>query len=427
MDIVLESLAKIVFMFLLIMGMVPALIWAERKGAAFIQDRTGPNRASIAGIRLAGLVHPIADVLKLVFKEDIAPTHRHRALYNLAPWLVMTVAVSTYAVIPFGDYLELGGKRIPLVVADLQVGLLYVLAVASLGTYGVVLAGWAANNKFTFLGGIRATAQMISYEISMGLAVMGLMLIFGTLRLTDIVAGQGGLLFGFLPMWGVVLQPLGFVLFITAVYAETNRNPFDLPEGESEIVAGYHLEYSSLKFALFFMAEYCHMVVGAAMISALYFGGYQIPWLPRPRLEQNAGLLLVIMLAAIIAVSLWFAVLFLRRVQREKGKFGDARDREPVLGAGLWLVIAAAAAGAFLLRPWEIGPAGASVAATVFQVGAFVGKVVFFAWLFIWVRWTLPRFRYDQLMRLGWKVMLPLGLANLVVTALVLAAVGGGK
>lgn len=427
MDIVLESLAKILFMFLLIMGMVPALIWAERKGAAYIQDRTGPNRASIAGIRLAGLVHPIADVLKLVFKEDIAPTHRHRALYNLAPWLVMTVAVSTYAVIPFGDYLELGGKRIPLVVADLQVGLLYVLAVASLGTYGVVIAGWAANNKFTFLGGIRATAQMISYEISMGLAVMGLMLIFGTLRLTDIVAGQGGLLFGFLPMWGVVLQPLGFVLFITAVYAETNRNPFDLPEGESEIVAGYHLEYSSLKFALFFMAEYCHMVVGAALISALYFGGYQIPWLPRPRLEENAGLLLVIMLAAIIALSLWFAVLFLRRVQREKGKFGDARDREPVLGAGLWLVIAAAAAGAFLLRPWEIGPAGASVAATVFQVGAFVGKVVFFAWLFIWVRWTLPRFRYDQLMHLGWKVMLPLGLANLVVTALVLAVVGSGK
>jgi len=268
---------------------------------------------------------------------------------------------------------------------------------------------------------------MISYEISMGLAVMGLMLAFGTLRLTDIVAGQGGLLFGFLPMWGVVLQPLGFVLFITAVYAETNRNPFDLPEGESEIVAGYHLEYSSLKFALFFMAEYCHMVVGAALIAALYFGGYQIPWLPRPQLEQNAGLLLVIMLAAIILLSLWFAVLFVRRARRERGKFGDARDREPVLGAGLWLAVAAAAAGAFLLRPWEIGPAGASVAATLLQVGAFVGKVVFFAWLFIWVRWTLPRFRYDQLMRLGWKVMLPLGLANLVATALVVAAVGSGK
>jgi len=217
-----------------------------------------------------------------------------------------------------------------------------------------------------------------------------------------------------------VVQPLGFVLFITAVFAETNRNPFDLPEGESEIVAGYHLEYSSLKFALFFMAEYCHMVVGAAMISALYFGGYQIPWLPRPVLEAHAGLLLTIKLVALALVSAWFALLFLRRVQRERGKFGDARDREPVLGMVFWAGLAAAAAGALVLRPWAIGPVGADLVATLFQVLAFVGKVVFFAWLFIWVRWTLPRFRYDQLMNLGWKVMLPLGLANLVATAVVM-------
>jgi NADH-quinone oxidoreductase subunit H len=424
MAIVLETLFKIIFMFLLIMGMVPALIWAERKGAAFIQDRTGPNRAGIAGIRLAGLVHPIADVLKLLFKEDITPANRHKALYNLAPWLVMTVAVSTYAVIPFGDHITIGGRQIPLVVADLNVGILYVLAVASLGTYGVVMAGWAANNKFTFLGGIRSTAQMISYEISMGLALMGLLLVFSSLRITDIVAGQGDLVLGFLPKWGVVVQPIGFLLFIVAVFAETNRNPFDLPEGESEIVAGYHLEYSSLKFALFFMAEYCHMVVGAALISALYFGGYQIPWMPRPVIEANAGLLLTIKLAALVLVSLLFALLFARRVQRERGKFGDARDREPVLGMVFWLALAAAAVGGMLLRPWAIGPVGADLVATFFQVGAFVGKVVFFAWLFIWVRWTLPRFRYDQLMNLGWKVMLPLGLANLVVTAVVMALLG---
>jgi NADH-quinone oxidoreductase subunit H len=421
MVVVLETLLKILFMFLLIMGLVPALIWAERKGAAFIQDRTGPNRAGIAGIRLAGLVHPIADVLKLVFKEDARPANRHHALYTLAPFLVMAVAVSTYAVIPFGDHLTVAGRQIPLVVADLNVGLLYVLAVASLGTYGVVMAGWAANNKFTFLGGIRSTAQMISYEISMGLALMGLLLVFASLRITDIVAGQGDLLFGFLPKWGVVVQPLGFVLFITAVFAETNRNPFDLPEGESEIVAGYHLEYSSLKFALFFMAEYCHMVVGAALISALYFGGYQIPWLPRPVLETHAGLLLTIELVAMTAVSVFIALLFLRRAQKERNKFGDARDREPVLGMLFWLALAAAAGGGLLLRPWAIGPVGADLVASIFQVMAFVAKVVFFAWLFIWVRWTLPRFRYDQLMNLGWKVMLPLGLANLVVTALVMA------
>ncbi len=308
-------------------------------------------------------------------------------------------------------------------VADLNVGILYVLAVASLGTYGVVMAGWASNNKFTFLGGIRSTAQMISYEISMGLALMGLLLVFSSLRITDIVAGQGDLLLGFLPRWGVVVQPLGFVLFITAVFAETNRNPFDLPEGESEIVAGYHLEYSSLKFALFFMAEYCHMVVGAALIATLYFGGYQIPWLPRTTLEAHAGLLLTIKLLAMVLVSVGIALLFLRRVQREKGKFGDARDREPVVGLVFWLLLAAGAAGGLLLRPWTIGPVGADLVATVFQVAAFVAKVVFFAWLFIWVRWTLPRFRYDQLMNLGWKVMLPLGLANLVVTAVVMALV----
>ena len=423
MAIVVETLLKILFMFLLIMGMVPALIWAERKGAAFIQDRTGPNRASILGVRLAGLVHPIADVLKLLFKEDATPEDRHKALYNLAPWLVMTVALSTYAVIPFGDHLTVNGRQIPLVVADLNVGVLYVLAIASLGTYGVVMAGWAANNKFTFLGGIRSTAQMISYEISMGLALMGLLLVFSSLRITDIVAGQGELLFGFLPKWGVVVQPLGFVLFITAVFAETNRNPFDLPEGESEIVAGYHLEYSSLKFALFFMAEYCHMVVGAALIATLYFGGYQIPWLPRPVLEANAGTLLTVKLVAAALFSVWIALLFLRRVQRERGKFGDARDREPVLGLLFWAALAALAAGGLLLRPWAVGPVGADLVATLFQVGAFTAKVVFFAWLFIWVRWTLPRFRYDQLMNLGWKVMLPLGLANLVVTAIVAAFV----
>jgi len=221
----------------------------------------------------------------------------------------------------------------------------------------------------------------------------------------------------------VVVQPVGFVLFLAAVYAETNRTPFDLTERDSEIVAGYHTEYSSMKFALFFMAEYAHMVVSAALVAALYFGGYQIPWLPRPALEAHAGLLLTIKLVALTVVSLLIAVLFLRRAQKERNKFGDARDREPVLGMLFWLALAAAAGGGLLLGPWSVGPVGADLVASIFQVLAFVAKVVFFAWLFIWVRWTLPRFRYDQLMNLGWKVMLPLGLANLVVTAIVMAIV----
>jgi len=423
MPIVLPALLKITFMVAMIMVMVVVLIWAERKGSAFIQDRTGPNRAVIGGVRLAGLVHPVADVLKLLFKEDVTPAHRHRAFYNMAPWLVMTVALTTYAVIPFGDHLTVAGHQFQLVVADLEVGILFVLAIASLGTYGVVLAGWASSNKFSFLGGLRASAQMISYEITMALAVMGLILVFSTLRLTDMVAGQGELLFGILPKWGVVVQPLGFILFIVAVFAETNRTPFDMPEADPEIVAGYHLEYSSMKFALFFMAEYAHMVVGASLIATLYFGGYQVPWLPRPLLEQHDGLLLTIKLIGEVLCALLIAGLFFRRAQRERGKFGDARDREPLMGAVLWVAVAVAALGGLLMKSWTIGPAGAELFATIVQVAAFLAKMVFFAWVFIWVRWTVPRFRFDQLMHLGWKVMLPLGLANLVVTALVMTFV----
>jgi NADH-quinone oxidoreductase subunit H len=424
--IILEATAKIGFMFLLIMGLVPLLIWAERKGSAFIQDRTGPNRAGILGIRLAGIIHPIADVLKLVFKEDVVPAQRHRFLYAFAPLLVMIVAMSTYAVIPFGDYLEIGGRQIPLVVADLEVGMLFVLAVASLGTYGVALGGWASNSKYTFLGALRATASMISYEITMGLAIMGLFLIFASFRLTDIVAGQGDLIWGWLPKWGVVVQPLGFLLFIASVYAETNRTPFDMSERDSEIVAGYHTEYSSLKFALFFMAEYAHMVVAAALIAVLFFGGYQIPWLPRPELEANAGVLLTGTLIAGGLVMLVIAMLYFRRARRERGWYNDAREREPGFLGSVTLVIGLAMLAALGLQPWSISAAGASLYATFAQIGAFVGKVVFFAWLFIWVRWTVPSFRYDQVMRLGWQIMLPAGLVNLVVTALWVAAVHQG-
>ncbi|MBD3222675.1 NADH-quinone oxidoreductase subunit H [bacterium] len=421
--IVLEATAKIGFMFALIMGLVPVLIWAERKGSAFIQDRTGPNRAGVLGIRLAGLIHPIADVIKLLAKEDVVPAMRHKFLYALAPMLVMIVAMSTYAVIPFGDYIMIGGEKIELIVADLEVGMLFVLAIASLGTYGVALGGWASNSKYTFLGSLRATASMISYEITMGLAIMGLFLIFGTFRLTDIVAGQGDLIWGWLPKWGIIVQPLGFLLFIASVYAETNRTPFDMSERDSEIVAGYHTEYSSLKFALFFMAEYAHMVVAAALIAVLFFGGYQIPWLPRPVLEANAGAMLTGGLIAggiVLGIIAWA---FFRRARREKGWYNDAREREPGFLGSVCVVLALVNLGALGLQPWAISELGASLYATFAQIGAFVIKVAFFSWLFIWVRWTVPSFRYDQVMRLGWQIMLPAGLVNLLVTALWVFAV----
>lgn len=338
LEVVLEAMAKIGFMFLVIMGFVPLLIWAERKGSAFIQDRTGPNRAGILGIRLAGLIHPLADVMKLLFKEDVVPAERHKVLYAVAPWLVMTVAMSTYAVIPFGDYLQIGDRQIPLVVADLEVGMLYVLAIASLGTYGVALGGWASNSKYTFLGSLRATASMISYEITMGLAIMGLFLIFGTFQLTQIAAGQGELIWGWLPKWGVVVQPVGFLLFIAAVYAETNRTPFDMSERDSEIVAGYHTEYSSLKFALFFMAEYVGMITASAFISTLFLGGWKGPGFVDaiiPGMSEWPFIWLFAKMLLLIFIFLWLQGSLMRFRYDQLMRFGWVWLFEFALGAAL--------------------------------------------------------------------------------------------
>ena len=255
-------------------------------------------------------------------------------------------------VIPFGDVLVLGKYEIPLQVADLNVGLLFIFAIASLGVYGIVLGGWSPDNKYAILGGLRSSAQMISYEISMGLSIIGILIVFESVRLNEIVRMQGDLLFGFLPGWGIVVQPLGFLLFFIAALAETNRIPFDLPEAEAEIVAGYHLEYSSFKFSMFFMAEYVNMMVASGFIVSLFLGGWQIPWVA----HRDAG--------------------------------------RAALGP---LVLAA------LCRSCTSSSA----------------KLWFLMWVFVWLRWTLPRFRYDQLMSLGWRVMLPLALANIFVTSIV--------
>ncbi len=354
------AVARIAVMLAFCLTLVVVFTWVERKGAAYIQDRRGPNRAAIFGIRAWGLFHPMADALKFLFKEDFIPDRAHRLFYQIAPMFALAPVIMTIAVIPFGPDVTLFGRRIALQIADLNVGILYIFAVSGMTVYGVVLAGWSSGSKYPLLGGLRSSAQMLSYEVSMGLSLMGIFMVFQSVRLSQIVAAQGGLLFGVLPKWGVFVQPLGFVLFLVAQYAEANRTPFDLPEGESELVAGYHTEYGSFKFSMFMMAEYFHMVVGAAILSTLFFGGWQFPYL------------------------------------------GDTGFLFPG-GAGFALPPALV----FLLR-----------------IGSFVGKVVFFAWLYVWVRWTIPRFRYDQVMRLGWKMMLPLSLANLFATGLILLLPG---
>lgn len=423
----LAVLAKCVFAVAFVMQIVPLLIWAERKGAAYIQDRPGPNRAHILGIRAGGLVHTLNDVVKLIMKEDIVPEHVDKRYWMIAPVIAMTVALCTFIVVPFGDTLRIPvGDQffdVSLQVSGIDGGLLFVLAMTSLGVYGVMLAGWASNNKFSLLGGLRSSAQMVSYELAMGLSAVVVFLTAGSVSLTKIAAMQAGPIWN----WTVFSVPgfIAFVLFWIAAFAETNRTPFDLPEGESELVGGYHTEYSSLRFALFFMAEYANMTVASAVTATLFFGGYNVPFLTGAAIRENANLLLMAAGFGAVPAFLFFASVAWKRRNRpfyQALPKDDIRHREPRFFTALWLALAVAhlglgAAGAAgIIGP--VGTLGPEIVAFIVQVTALAVKVLFGCWFFIWVRWTIPRFRYDQLMNLGWKVMLPLALANVFLAAL---------
>lgn len=333
------SLLKILIVIGIILMTVMMLTWAERRVSGAIQNRYGPNR-----VGWMGMFQPIADGVKFFVKEDIIPGHVDRFLYVIAPGIALVPALITFAIVPFGDQMTIPFRdsvlTIKFQIADLNVGILYVVAIASLGVYSLIVGGYGSNNKYSLLGGLRASAQMISYEIPMGLSIVAVVLVSGSLRLNDIVVDQQGL-------WNIVRQPLGFIIFIVAAFAETNRLPFDLPEAEQELVGGYHTEYSSMKFSSFMIAEYSNMITSAALIATFYLGGWQIPFL---------------------------SVLNLPIVLEQ-----------------------------------------------ILQILAFTLKTGFFLFFFIWVRWTLPRFRYDQLMNLGWKTMLPLSLLNIILTAAVIA------
>jgi NADH-quinone oxidoreductase subunit H len=358
---------KALAVLLIVLNLSALLLWVERKGSALIQNRIGANRASIFGrmpINL-GIVNTLmADPLKMFTKEDFVPEGADRFLHAAAPFLALFPVLVTFAAIPFGDELRIGDRVISLQVADLNVGLLYVLAMVSLGVYGVVLAGWASNNRWALLGGIRGSAQMISYELAMGLSLASVVMTFGSLDLQAMVRSQGqslgawsGLsLLGVLPAWGIFLQPVAFVIVFASGIAESKRIPFDLPESESELVSGYFTEYSGGKQAVFMLTDFAEIVLVSGIVTTLFLGGWQFPFLGREGFTFPGG-------------------------------FGLS------LPHGLVALL---------------------------QVTAFLAKVSFLCWLQILIRWTLPRFRYDQLMRLGWKGLVPLALANVVVTALVI-------
>ena len=347
--------AKALFIVLLVLQVMGLGVFFERKVSALIQDRIGANRASILGFAGLGLVNTlVADPVKFLLKEDVVPAGTDRLLHFLAPCLALLPVLVTFAVVPFGDVLVIGERVVNLQAAELNVGLLYVLAMLALAVYGVVLGGWASNNRWSLLGGIRGSAQMISYEIAMSLALVGVVLTYDTLDLQAMVRQQGRLLGGWLPAWGILYQPLAFLVFMVAGVAESKRIPFDLPESESELVSGYFTEYSGPKHLMFMMADFVEVVLVAALVTTFFFGGWQVPYLGRDGFHLP-----------------WGATL--------------------------------------LLSSWVVA---------LLQVTAFALKLVFFTWLQVVVRFTLPRFRYDQLMRLGWKGLLPLSLVNVVATAL---------
>ncbi len=333
MFLLIFKIALIVILFLISLGVAAYATYGERKVAAFMQDRIGPDRAGPFG-----LLQPIADGVKMFMKEEIIPNVSDKLLFILGPCIFMITALMTSAVIPWGTAMEFDGVKYGLQVADINIGILYVFGVVSLGVYGIMIGGWASNNKFALLGAVRASSQMISYELAMGMSLIAIIMMSGSLSLNDIVAQQKGL------NWNIWYQPLGFIIFLICAFAECNRTPFDLPECETELVGGYHTEYSSMKLGLYLFAEYINMFVSGAIISCLYFGGYNFPGLEYLSTILNPNLVSII------------------------------------------------------------------------SFGALFTKAIFFVFFFMWIRWTIPRFRYDQLMKLGWQVLLPLSILNVLLT-----------
>ncbi len=342
----LQLIAKILLVVGVCLGVVPVTVWFERRGAAWMQGRVGPNR-----VGPFGLLQPLADVLKFIHKEDFVPKDANKFYYYLAPLIALIAPLCALAVIPFGDKAIVGGRQVVLQIAQMDSGVIFILAFAGLEVYPLILAGWASKNKYSVLGALRGSSQIVSYEISMGLALLSMLIVYGSFNPHEMVSWQVN------NYWGAVVNPFGALVFLVSIFAETNRLPFDLAEGESEIVAGYHLEYGAMKFALFFMAEYIAMIMASALISTLFFGGYSL--LP--------GMSLLVTL-----ISEFFG----------------------------------------------FGAVGTTNVTAVFQFASLASKVAFFMFLFVWIRWTLPRFRFDQLMDLGWKILFPLSLINLVLVTL---------
>jgi len=411
----------IILTLLFTLATIPVLVWMERRVAALIQNRLGPNRCNIKGVRLGGLIQPLADMLKLLFKEEFYPEHvKHKIYYILAPAIVFAASFLSFMVIPYADDITLNDYTYQIQALPLDLGVLWIFAFAGLGVYGIIIAGWSSHNKYSILGSLRASSQVISYEIAMGLSIVSMLITYGSISLNEMVHFQGKLLFGFIPAWGIVLQPLAGIIFVVTALAETNRAPFDAAEGESEIVAGYHTEYSAMKFALFFMGEYIAMTASSALVVTIFFGGYQIPWLNTQSMHMHINLIIMFLMFILPLVSLGF-ISWMKR-----NNSCDIQRRRETYYATIFITIFIIALESFFFYLLTSGLSSEqnSVFIMILQILSFAIKVMLMNFVFVWIRWTFPRFRYDQTQHLGWKILLPLSLFNIFITAIFVVVAG---
>ncbi|NCB12807.1 MAG: NADH-quinone oxidoreductase subunit H [Erysipelotrichia bacterium] len=409
---------------LLAVGLTPLFVWWERRVSGFMQDRSGPNRCNIGPFRLGGLIQSFADMLKLVFKEDFTPSHiKYKFFFTIAPAIVFLCSFLTFAVVPFADVLVIDGKEHIMQAIPNHLGIMWFIAFAGLSVYGIILGGYSSGSKYGLLGSIRASAQVISYEAAMGLAIISMIISYGSIHLTDMVNAQSGTYLGFIPMWGIFVQPLAAIIFIVCAFAETNRAPFDLAEGESELVAGYHTEYSAMRFGLFQVGEYAAMSASSAIIVTLFFGGYQIPWLDTNQIQSNINYV-ILAIIVLLPIKIFF---FTRWMKRNNKAIGQNKSREKetkILTIAFWSITLVLIAVLISFLITGLGTNGVNIITAVIQIATFLIKFFLVAFVFIWVRWTVLRFRYDQLQMLGWKVLIPLALLNIVITAIIVVVRG---
>lgn len=404
----------------LAVGLTPIWVWWERRICGFIQDRSGPNRCSIGPIRLGGLIQALADMLKLVFKEDFTPSHvRHKFFFTIAPVIVFFCSFLTFAVIPYADVLVIDDNSHIMQAIPNHLGIMWFIAFAGLSVYGIILGGYSSGSKYGLLGSIRASAQVISYEAAMGLSIISMIISYGSIHLTDIVNAQGGTYLGFIPMWGIFIQPLAAIIFIVCSFAETNRAPFDLAEGESEIVAGYHTEYSAMKFGLFQVGEYAAMSASSAIIVTLFFGGYQIPWMDTQAIQANINYV-ILAIIILLPIKIFIFTSWMKKNNKAIGQDKSRLKETKILTIAFWLIciLLVSLLISFLIN--GLGTNGINIATAVIQVGTFLLKFFMMVFVYMWVRWTVLRIRYDQLQMLGWKILIPLALLNIVITAIVI-------